>query len=449
MSTASSTKEHPVTRWLRNSHSIWFTIFTSVVAFSLYTSVYAFRKTFAAATFDNLSYLHIDYKVWLVIFQVLGYGLSKFIGIKIIAELQSKSRAIGILLMSATAALSWLLFAIVPAPYNIIFLFTNGFPLGMVWGMVFGYLEGRRMTEVLGAALSVSFIFSSGLCRSTGAYIMQNFSVNQFWMPFVACCLFALPLLLFLWLLDKVPPPSPLDESLRTKREPMNGTVRQHFLKTFLPGIILFVIAYVLMTTFRDFRDNFSADVWKAAGYQNSPEIFTSTEIPISIVILILMGSIMIIKNNHLALMINHVMIVLGMILIGISSFCFDNQFIDAKTWMILIGLGLYMGYVPFNSIFFDRLIATFKYTGTVGFIMYVADSFGYLGNIIVLFIKEFGFSSTAWLDFFIVAGYIISIGATTLILGSMIYFHWKYRKGLDTNPTFIRYQTQIENIGR
>jgi len=425
--TESSPEQHAITRWLTSAHPVWFTAFTSITAFSLYTCVYAFRKTFAAATFDGLSYLNIDYKVWLVIAQVLGYGLSKFIGIKIIAELQSRSRAIGILLMAKVAGVSWLLFAITPPPYNIVFLFTNGLPLGMVWGMVFAYLEGRRMTEVLGAALSVSCIFSSGLCRSTGAYIMQKFEVNEFWMPFIACCVFTIPLLCFLWLLDKVPPPSAMDEDLRTKRQPMNGAVRKHFLTTFFPGIIFFVIAYVLMTTFRDFRDNFSAEVWKAVGYENSPAIFTYTEMPVSIIILVLMGSLMIIKNNHVALMVNHIVIVLGMIVIGVSTLCLEKQLIDAKLWMILIGLGLYMGYVPFNSIFFDRLIAAFKYTGTVGFIMYVADSFGYLGNIIVLFIKEFGFGTTAWLDFFMTAGYVISIAATLLIFGSMLYFHLRY----------------------
>ena len=70
--------------------------------------------------------------------------------------------------MVLIAGISWLFFAIVPPPYNIVFLFTNGFPLGLVWGMIFGYMEGRRYTEVLGAGLSVSFIFSAGLAKSAG-----------------------------------------------------------------------------------------------------------------------------------------------------------------------------------------------------------------------------------------------------------------------------------------
>jgi hypothetical protein len=429
MKAASSYKKDPLTAWLGNSSAFWLTIYASLSAFCLYTSVYAFRKTFASATFDGIEYWGVNYKVWLVTFQSVGYAASKFIGIKVISELQSRNRAAGILLMVTIAGLSWLLFGLVPAPYNIIFLFTNGLPLGLVWGMVFGYLEGRRTTDVLGATLSVSFIFSSGLCRSVGAYLIRDWGVTETWMPFIASCIFIVPLLFFLWLLDKVPPPTPLDESLRTKREPMNGEERIKFTKTFLPGIILCIIAYFLLTTFRDFRDNFSAEVWKSLHYENVPSIFTSTEVPVSIVVLIIMGSLMIIRNNKRALMINHIIIVIGMILIGISTFLFEIEFLSAKQWMILIGMGLYMGYVPFNAMFFDRLIATFRYVGTVGFLIYVADSFGYLGSISVLFYKEFAYPNLSWVEVFKAAGYIISVTGTILILGSMFYFHLKYKR--------------------
>ncbi len=424
-----SSPEHFITRWLRHAHPIWFTLYASIAAFCLYTCVYAFRKTFAVATFESIVYWGVSYKGWLVIAQVLGYGLSKFIGIKVISELKAHSRSIGILRMVSIAGISWLLFALVPAPYNIVFLFINGLPLGMVWGMVFGYLEGRRMTEVLGAALSVSFIFSSGLCRSVGGYLIRDWNVSETWMPFVASLLFILPFLIFLWLLDKVPPPSALDEELRTKRQSMNKEERRAFISTFLPGIILFVIAYMLLTIFRDFRDNYSAEVWKILGYGNSPGIYTRTEVPVSILVLAIMGSLMLIKNNKMALMINHIIIALGMILIGVSTLLFERELIEPTIWFILIGLGLYMGYVPFNSIFFDRLIATFKYTGTVGFIMYVADSFGYLGSVCVIIFKELGHAKLSWLSVFISSGYFISIIGTLLIIGSMIYFHIRHKQ--------------------
>ena len=42
-------------------------VMAAVSAFGAYTSMYAFRKAFAAGTFTGQQYFHIDYKVWLVI----------------------------------------------------------------------------------------------------------------------------------------------------------------------------------------------------------------------------------------------------------------------------------------------------------------------------------------------------------------------------------------------
>jgi hypothetical protein len=430
-----SLDESPITRWLRNTSGFWFALYATVMAFCLYTCVYAFRKTFSVATFDGVSYAGISFKVWLVTFQVVGYALSKFVGIKVISELRSTSRAIGILLMVSVAGVSWLLFAVTPRPYNIIFLFTNGFPLGMVWGMVFAYLEGRRFTEVLGAGLSVSFIFSAGFAKSIGGFIMRDWGTSETWMPFVTSCLFLLPLMFFLWMLDKLPPPTPQDEALRTRRQPMDADGRKHFVAHFWPGIVLFTLSYMLLTAFRDFRDNFSAEVWKSLGYGDSPEIFTTTEIPVSIAVLIVMGSLMLIRNNRTALLVNHIIIFLGMVLIGISTFLFERGMISPPLWMILIGLGLYLGYVPFNSIFFDRLLAAFKYVGTVGFIMYIADSFGYLASVGVLFFKEFGYHDLSWLQFFITGGYVLSGAGSLLIFGSLFYFQLKPGPSVVSKP--------------
>lgn len=429
---------NPVTRWLTNANPFLFTCYAALTAFCLYTCVYAFRKTFSVATFDDIAFWGISYKVLLVMCQVIGYACSKLAGIKIISELRSSSRVAGILLMTGIAALSWLLFALVPKPFNLIFLFTNGFPLGLVWGMIFGYLEGRRFTEALGAGLSISFIFSAGFAKSVGAFIIRDWGTSETWMPFVTSCVFLLPLLAFVWLLDQIPPPSAEDEKLRTKRQPMNASERSRFLKTFFPGIILFTLCYMLLTTFREFRDNFSAEVWTALGYGNRPEIFTTTEIPISIGILAVMGSLMWIRSNILALLVNHVIILCGMILIGISTFLFQEQVIDAPLWMMLIGMGLYLGYVPFNSIFFDRLLASFKYAGTVGFIMYLADSFGYLSSIPVLMVKELANIQVAWVEFFLLSGYIISVAGAILITGSMLYFFIKHARWKAKNDSTV-----------
>lgn len=412
----------PITQWLAKTNGFLFTLYVSAAAFCLYVCIFSLRKTFGVALYENYSYAGIGLKSWMVIAQLLGYMLSKFIGIKIVSELGAQSRAKGILVMVTIASAAWFLFAITPSPYNLIFLFLNGLPLGMVWGMVFSYLEGRRFTEVLGASLSVSFIFSSGFAKTIGGYILAR-GVSEFWMPFVSCCLFFGPLLLFLWMLNQVPPPSREDEQLRTRRLPMSRAERWRFAGTFLPGLVLLILAYTLLTAFRDFRDNFSADVWQALGYGGKPALFTSTEIPITITVLMLIASLMIIRNNYRAMIVNHVIVLVGMVLVGVATYLYQQNYIGAPAWMILIGMGLYFGYIQFNSIFFDRLIATFRYVSNVGFLIYLADSIGYLGSVSVVLYKELGQKNTSMLEFFIRGGYVVSVAGSILILFSLIYF--------------------------
>lgn len=418
-----------VQKWLHNSNQWLFTIIVSLAAFSTYSCMYAFRKPFAVATFSDLEYWNIDYKILLISAQVIGYTLSKFAGIKIVSEMKDNKRGLGIVLLITVAAVSLLLFAIVPAPYNIIFLFLNGLPLGMVWGFVFAYLEGRRVTEILGAVLSISFIFSSGFVKTIGKYVMINWGVSSYWMPFVTGMLFFLPLLLFVWLLEQVPPPDEEDIRQRTRRLPMDKKARWSFFKTFAPGLVLLILVYAMLTAFRDFRDNFAAEIWNALGFGGQAMIFTTTEIPIALAVLVIMGMIFLIKNNMHAYMIVQLIILIGVASVGVSTYLFTQGVINPALWMTLVGMGLYFGYVPFNSVLFERMIATFKYVSTAGFLIYLADAFGYLSSIGILFYKNFGEPNISWLNFFINGTYWFSLGGGILCVLSIVYFSGKYKK--------------------
>lgn len=161
---------------LRNRVNKWPTIGISIMgglaAFGCYTCMYAFRKAFSAGTFENSSFLGIDYKVCLIIAQMLGYTFSKFYGIKFISQNGKSNRAKYILFLIAIAWLALLGFALIPAPYNICMLLLNGFPLGMIWGLVFSYLEGRRTTEFMGALMSISLVFAAGFVKTIARELM-------------------------------------------------------------------------------------------------------------------------------------------------------------------------------------------------------------------------------------------------------------------------------------
>lgn len=404
-------------------------LYAAIVVFLAYTMIFGFRKSFTVATFDGLAIGGYSYKTILVIAQMLGYLLAKFYGIKYISELKRTGRGQIILILTAIAWLCWLFFALVPLPYNVIFLFINGFPLGMLWGVVFSYVEGRRSTDFIGAALAVSFIFASGFVKSVGAWLMVNFGISEFWVPFYTGLVFALPLLFFVYLMERIPAPSTEDISYRAERIPMTPADRQKFIKDFFAGLVACVLIYCFATIFRDIRDNFSAEMWKEMGFFNQPAIFSKTETPITLIVLILIGSMVLIKNNFVALKSAHYFILAGFILAGSCTLLFQTNFLSPIWWMTLVGLGLYMVYIPFNAVFFDRLISTFKYTSNVGFLIYIADSFGYVGSIGVLFTKEIFKVKLNWVTFFSHSVVWLSLIGVVLTLFSLYYFSKKYRQ--------------------
>jgi len=410
-------------------------LLAAISAFGTYTSMYAFRKAFAAGTFTGQQYFHIDYKVWLVIAQIIGYTMSKFYGIKFISELKPGQRAKSILILIGIAWLALLFFAFTPAPYNIIFLFINGFPLGLIWGLVFGYLEGRRSTEFMAAVLSISLIFASGFVKTIARTLMGSYHVSEYQMPFITGAVFVIPLLLFLFCLELIPPPTPEDIKLRTKRLPMDAAERKSFLIRFLPGIILTLIIYVLLTIMRDVRDNFEVEIWSSLGVKDNT-IYTKIDTIISLIVLVALSLLILIKKNLTAFSIIHVMIIFGCVLIGISTILYSLGTIGPMTWMTLAGLGLYLGYVPYNAVFFERLLATYHFKGNVGFLIYVADSVGYLGSVSVLLVKEIGRPSISWGTFFQEGVMVVAIIGGICATLSLLYFLNAARKKSNTEPS-------------
>ena len=136
----------------RRKELLW-AVWSIVAAFGTYFCMVAFRKPFTAASFDDVTVLGLGFKTVLITAQVTGYMLSKFVGIKVIAEMPPERRAVGIVVLIAMGEFALLLFGIVPRPWNAVCLFLNGLPLGMVFGLVLGFLEGRQLTEALAAGL--------------------------------------------------------------------------------------------------------------------------------------------------------------------------------------------------------------------------------------------------------------------------------------------------------
>ncbi|HEY4109969.1 DUF5690 family protein [Puia sp.] len=413
---------------LQRSPAWVFVLYVSLTSFTVYASMYGFRKPFTAASFDGITFLGISYKVVLVISQVLGYCLSKFYGIRFIAGMRPERRAWFIVALIGTGWLSLLLFALVPAPYNFVFMFVNGLPLGMVWGLVFGFVEGRRVTELMGAVLATSFVFASGLAKTIGKALLLH-GISEFWMPFLAGAVFVLPALISTWLLNQTPPPTPEDIAQRTIRLPMGKEERRAFLRRFGAALIPVVSAYVMLTILRDFTEDFANELWTETGYKDNAEVFAGTSTIVSLIVLAVIGGFFLIRNNYRAFQLNNVIIIGGFILAAGSTLAFHLHFISPVIWIVTASAGLYLGYVPYNCFYFERMLAAYRVPGNVGFLIYIADAFGYLGTVVVLLVKEFVHVRYNWVDFFTGMFYVAAIGGILVVLWGSVLFAKIYRK--------------------
>lgn len=406
------------TRW----KDIGFVLWAGAACFITYSAMYGFRKGFTAGTYEGFEFSDIKFKTLMILSQAAGYMLSKFSGIKFISELKHGKRIFFILLLIGISELALLAVGLVPYPYNGFLMFFNGLPLGLIWGLVFSYIEGRRLTEVLGAMVATSFIVASGLAKSVGKWLMADFSVPEFMMPFYTGLVFTLPLLLGVFMLARIPAPDVRDIAARSQRVPMTPQDRRHILRRFGPGLLVLIGVYILLTVLRDFRDNFMVEIWKEQGHEDAG-ILTAAELPIAFGVLAFIGLLFAVKNNLTAFRLNLWMVTVGCALSGAAGLLFRSGLFSPLAWMIVSGFGLYLGYILFNIMLFERMIAAFRIKGNIGFLIYLADAFGYLGSASVMVYKDFGAPLGSYSSFFETACYVTALAAPLLMLWAERFF--------------------------
>ena len=392
--------------------SVW----SVVAAFGVYFCMYAFRKPFTAGSYTDVIVWGVGYKTVLVTSQVLGYTLSKFLGIKVVAEVQPHRRAALLLALIAAAWGALLLFGLTPPPFNLIWLFCNGVPLGMVFGLVMGFLEGRLHTEALAAGLCSSFIVADGVTKSVGASLLTA-GVSEFWMPFVAGLLFVPPLLLFTWMLSCIPPPSRQDVAARSERTPMNREDRWALFRRYATGLTLLMLVYLLITILRSVRADFAPEIWQGLqGKAAPPDIFAWSEIAVAAAVLVVSGSAVLIADNRRAFFFAVALAVGGVVLVGAALVGYQTAELSPFAFMVLHGIGLYVPYIVVQTTIFERLMAMTRDRGNIGYLIYLADSFGYLGYVGVLLARNIVAPTENFLAFFFSLSWII-VGACLLFL--------------------------------
>lgn len=415
-----------------------FILWAGGAALLSYSLVYALRKPFTAASFENAEFFDMDYKVVVTISQILGYVVSKFIGIKLISELQSEERFKFILTSVLLAEASLILFGLLSTPFNVAAMFLNGLSLGCMWGVIFSFIEGRRVTDILASLLGVSMVISSGTAKSVGLYVMNHLHVSEFWMPALIGAV-ALPLLLLLgWALNKLPEPNKEDIAMKSERETLNGKQRWELFKSFMPFLSMLFIANIAIVVLRDIKEDFLVNIIDVSAY--SPWLFAQIDSVVTLIILGIFGLMVLVKDNLKALSVLFGLIIAGMIVMSVVSFGQQQLCLSPVIWLFIQSLCLYIAYLTFQTIFFDRFIACFRIRGNVGFFIVTTDFLGYTGTVLVLVLKEFCNPDIDWAVFYNqFAGYVGIFCCVTFVC-SFVYLHQRFRK--ETGVTAPREET-------
>jgi hypothetical protein len=102
---------------------------------------------------------------------------------------------------------------------------------------------------------------------------------------------------------------------------------------------------------------------------------------------------------------------------------------------MVAYGIGLYLPYIAVHTTIFERLIAMTRDRGTIGYLMYLADSFGYLGYVAVLIARTAGAGMDDFLGFFLKLSWMIALACLVLLVPCWRYFarHPATKRGVIT----------------
>ena len=114
---------------------------------------------------------------------------------------------------------------------------------------------------------------------------------------------------------------------------------------------------------------------------------------------------------------------------------------------MVASGIALYVPYVAFHTTFFERLVASARLPGNLGFLMYLADSLGYLGYAVIIVLKSTIGSELVMLPVFNSMLIGSGVACAVCMVLAVIYFQRRLTDLAATEPATITSGPPIEAI--
>lgn len=178
----------------------------------------------------------------------------------------------------------------------------------------------------------------------------------------------------------------------------------------------------MLMVAFRSFRDYFASNVYQDLLNRSvRSSDYLLADWPAAAVACAVMMYISTIRDNRRALVAMHVMMIGGAAILGAVAVLYHLGQLSGMVTMTMIGIGLYIAWLPSQAIIIDRILSATHTAGTSVFLIFATDGLGYAGTLALLFYKSFGHISNV-LTLFVWSS--MGLAGTTIILSAL---SWAY----------------------
>ena len=276
-------------------------------------------------------------------------------------------------------------------------VFLSSFCSSWIYGMMVTYLEGRRTTEALIAISSMCLAYAGNASRGLGRAVLDA-GCSPEAMPILVGTVAWVPACGLLLILDRAPRPSAADVAERSRRAPMDFRAKRAFLTRWGGGVFLMMLAYALVTGVRSVRDLYSAQIFAAAldVAEAPPWIFLVADAPGAVLSAVALVGVGAIRHSKRAMAVMLALMAIA-ICIGLGATAlFQLKLIGGVTWQLLLGTSVFVTYSLLSTPFYERLFAATRTEGTISFLVFASDCFGYVVATSLLLYQDFGSTAAA-----------------------------------------------------
>src|SRR5262249_55760558 len=139
--------------------------------------------------------------------------------------------------------------------------------------------------------------------------------------------------------------------------------------------------------------------------------------------VLLSLALLVVVRDNRRAFGSGMALAVGGTLLIPAALVGLSAGVLAPFPFMVLHGLGLYLPYILVQTTLFERLIAMTRDRGNIGYLVYLADAFGYLGYVAVLLARNAFGPPRAFLPFFTGMSWVIAAAVVLLLVPAWRFF--------------------------